>query len=256
MAMSRAKALSMAASSTKARGSGPPALAISTMRRAAARQRSLRRGSTAGMVPLPGSARPSASQRQFIELAVNIPEQEPQPGQEVSSMASSCFSVMVAFLYCATASKTVFRSEAAPVTGLTPGSIGPPEAKMVGIFTRNAAKIMPGTILSQLGMQMTPSKQCARNMVSTESAISSRLGRLIFIPSWPMAMPSQTAMVSNSKGTPPAARISSLTSSLTARRWQWPGTMSVYDEQTAMKGLPKSSRFTPAAKSKERWGAR
>jgi hypothetical protein len=31
--------------------------------------------------PLPGKERPSASVRQFIELAVNIPEQEPQVGQ-------------------------------------------------------------------------------------------------------------------------------------------------------------------------------
>jgi hypothetical protein len=31
--------------------------------------------------PLPGSDRPSASVRQFIELAVNMPEQEPQVGQ-------------------------------------------------------------------------------------------------------------------------------------------------------------------------------
>ena len=37
------------------------------------------------MVPLPGSAMPSASQRQFIELAVNMPEQEPQVGQALCS---------------------------------------------------------------------------------------------------------------------------------------------------------------------------
>ena len=179
------------------------------------------------MVPLPGSAKPSTSQRQFIELAVNIPEQEPHPGQEVASMASSCSAVSLPFLYSATASKTVLRSESFPVTGFLPGSIGPPEAKTVGMFTRRAARIIPGTILSQFGMQITPSKQWARSMVSTVSAMSSRLGRLIFMPAWPMAMPSQTAMVSNSKGTPPAARISAFTSSFTSRRWQWPGTMSV-----------------------------
>ena len=36
---------------------------------------------TAGMVPFPGSAMPSASHRQFIEFAVNMPEHEPQVGQ-------------------------------------------------------------------------------------------------------------------------------------------------------------------------------
>jgi hypothetical protein len=36
--------------------------------------------------PLPGSDRPSASVRQFIELAVNMPEHEPQVGQAERSM--------------------------------------------------------------------------------------------------------------------------------------------------------------------------
>ncbi len=39
----------------------------------------------AGMVPLPGSAMPMASARQFIELAVYMPEQEPHDGQAFSS---------------------------------------------------------------------------------------------------------------------------------------------------------------------------
>ena len=39
----------------------------------------------AGMVPLPGSAMPIASERQFIEFAVYMPEQEPQVGQAFSS---------------------------------------------------------------------------------------------------------------------------------------------------------------------------
>ena len=36
--------------------------------------------------PLPGRPRPSASTRQFIELAVNMPEQDPQVGQAERSM--------------------------------------------------------------------------------------------------------------------------------------------------------------------------
>ena len=47
--------------------------------------RRVRAAATAGIVPLPGSAIPIASLRQFIELAVNMPEHEPQPGQAVSS---------------------------------------------------------------------------------------------------------------------------------------------------------------------------
>ena len=57
-------------------------------------------------------------------------------------------------------------------------------------------------ILSQLGMQTRPSKQCARAIVSTESAMISREASEYFMPVWPMAIPSQTAMVLNSKGGP------------------------------------------------------
>jgi hypothetical protein len=47
-----------------------------------ARSNSARRAACVARVePLPGSARPSASVRQFIELAVNIPEHEPHVGQ-------------------------------------------------------------------------------------------------------------------------------------------------------------------------------
>ena len=43
----------------------------------------------AGMVPLPGRAMPMASVRQFMELAVYMPEQEPQLGQAFSSYSST-----------------------------------------------------------------------------------------------------------------------------------------------------------------------
>ena len=42
---------------------------------------------TAGMVPLPGSAMPITSARQFIELAVNMPEHEPQVGHALHSIS-------------------------------------------------------------------------------------------------------------------------------------------------------------------------
>ena len=40
---------------------------------------------TAGMVPLPRRAMPMASVRQFMELAVYMPEQDPQVGQALFS---------------------------------------------------------------------------------------------------------------------------------------------------------------------------
>ena len=53
----------------------------STATRPASRNSSLRSAWVATTVPLPGSPRPSASTRQFMELAVNMPEHEPQVGQ-------------------------------------------------------------------------------------------------------------------------------------------------------------------------------
>ena len=64
-----------------------------------------------------------------------------------------------------------------------PASIGPPETKTAGIFSRIAAISMPGVILSQLEMHTIASAQCALTMYSTLSAISSRDGRLYSIPS-------------------------------------------------------------------------
>ena len=54
--------------------------------------------------------------------------------------------------------------------------MGPPETNTVGTLTRTAPMSIPGTILSQLGMQTMPSRQCASTTVSTASAMSSRLG--------------------------------------------------------------------------------
>ena len=108
-----------------------------------------------------------------------------------------------------------------------PASIGPPDTKIAGTLTRRAARNMPGMILSQLGTQIIASNWWASIMDWTQSAMSSRLGREYFMPSWPMAMPSQMAMVLNRIGVPPAWRTFSLRKSPTASRWTWPGTMSV-----------------------------
>ena len=51
----------------------------------------------AGSVPLPGSPKPTTSVRQFMELAVNMPEHEPQVGQtSFSILAEGLFTVQVA----------------------------------------------------------------------------------------------------------------------------------------------------------------
>src|SRR6202034_757738 len=163
----------------------------------------------ASVVPLPGSDRPIASVRQFIELAVNMPEQEPQVGQADSSMSSSSASDTDG---SAEATMESMRSSLRPPALVTaapsglPASIGPPDTNTVGMFSRMAAMSMPGVILSQLEMQIIASAQCALTMYSTESAMSSRLGSEYSMTPWPMAMPSSTAIVLNSRGIAPAAR--------------------------------------------------
>ena len=62
--------------------------------------------------------------------------------------------------------KTSIRSTVLPL-GVLPASIGPPLTKIVGTLQRMAPISMPGTILSQLGMQIMPSKQWAWIIVST-----------------------------------------------------------------------------------------
>ena len=207
------------------------------------------------MVPLPGSARPIASVRQFIELAVNMPEQEPQVGQADSSISSSCSSDTDGSAEATIGSIRSSLRPPAPVTAAPsglPASIGPPDTNTVGMFSRMAAISMPGVILSQLEMQIMASAQCALTMYSTESAISSRLGSEYSMPPWPMAMPSSTAIVLNSRGTAPAALTASDTTWPTSRRWTWPGTNSVKLLATAMIGLPMSSLATPAGRSRAR----
>jgi hypothetical protein len=126
---------------------------------------------------LPGSERPSASVRQFIELAVNMPEQEPQVGQAERSMLATSASL---FLLSADSIIASIRSTMrySPCHLTLPASIGPPETKTAGMFSRSAAISMPGVILSQLEMHTMASAQWPLTMYSTESAISSRDGRL------------------------------------------------------------------------------
>ena len=132
---------------------------------------------------------------------------------------------------------------------VVPASIGPPETNTVGMLSRRAAISMPGTTLSQFGMQISASAQCALHWYSTVSAMMSRLGSEYSMPVWPMAMPSSTAIVLNSRGMPPASRMASETMRPTLLRWTWPGRNSSKEFAMAMMGfLPMSSPLTPAAR--------
>src|SRR5690606_23642386 len=123
-------------------------------------------------VPLPGSASPIASVRQFIELAVNMPEQDPQVGQALSSISRSLSSAREASADAMIGSiRSSLLPSITPSTGL-PASIGPPDTNTVGMLRRSAASSIPGVILSQLETQTRASAQCALTMYSMASAIT------------------------------------------------------------------------------------
>jgi hypothetical protein len=87
-----------------------------------------------------------------------------------------------------------------------------------GTFKRQSAMTVPGMVLSQPERATTPSNKCPRATSSMESAMTSRLMSEAFMPSVPMEMPSDTAMVLYSIGVPPAARMPALTRSDKRRR--------------------------------------
>ena len=139
---------------------------------AASRNSWMRFTCVASTVPLPGKERPMASVRLFIELAVNIPEQLPQPGHAHASIfciSSSETEVSAALIIA------VIKSAFSPL--ILCASIGPPDTNTAGMFSRMAAMSMPGVILSQLEMQIMASALWALTMYSTLSAMMSREGR-------------------------------------------------------------------------------
>ena len=160
-----------------------------------------------------------------MELAVYMPEQEPQVGQVLHSYSWSFASSMVPALYWPTASDKVEKLVRWPSTW--PASIGPPLTNTVGRSSRAAAIKRPGTFLSQLGTITSASKPWARAMASVESAMRSRVTREYFMPVWPMAMPSHTAMAGKTMGVPPAMATPSFTASTILSRFMWPGTISL-----------------------------
>ena len=146
------------------------------MRWPASTNRRLRSAWVASIVPLPGSARPSASVRQFIELAVNMPEHEPQVGQAERSITCD---LVVGDAVVGGGHHGVDQVDLAcslpPHGVILPASIGPPETNTAGMFSRSAAISMPGVILSQLEMQTSASAQWALTMYST--AVGDELAR-------------------------------------------------------------------------------
>ncbi len=123
-------------------------------------------------------------------------------------------------------------------------------------MSRAAAISMPGNDLSHPAKVTSPSKRSACITVSTESAMTSRLTSDARIPSWPIEMPSLTAIVLNSNGKPPAARTPSLARLASRSRGRLHGVTSFHDEATPIWGLSQSSSVMPTARNMARAGAR
>jgi len=71
---------------------------------------------TAGNVPFPGEGPiPGPQRRQFMVLAVNIPEQEPQPGQAASSSSSNSSGAIFPACTAPTPSKMVLKLTSRPL---------------------------------------------------------------------------------------------------------------------------------------------
>ncbi|MPN26688.1 hypothetical protein SDC9_174113 [bioreactor metagenome] len=182
-----------------------------------------------------------------MELAVNIPEQLPQVGQ---ASFSSC--EIRSWGTASSADSIIASIRSICSSPIFPASIGPPETKMAGMFSRMAAISMPGVILSQLLMHTIASTWCALIMYSIESAIRSRDGSEYNIPSCPMAMPSSTAMVLNSAAKHPSFSISAFTICPISCRCACPGTNWVNEFTTAIMGFPICSSFIPLARHNAR----
>jgi len=68
----------------------------------------------AKIVPLPGRPMPSTSVMQFMVLAVNMPAQEPQPGQAQCSISLNCFLLILPASKRPAASNTVLTLTSLP----------------------------------------------------------------------------------------------------------------------------------------------
>ena len=115
---------------------------------------------------------------------------------------------------------------------------------------------IPGSDLSQPAKLTKASRRSACMTASTESAMISRLTRLARMPSWPMEMPSLTAMVLNMRGKPPAAATPSLQCLARSARGRLQGVTSFHDDATPTWDLEKSSSVIPMARNMARAGAR
>src|SRR5712692_3092762 len=134
--------------------------------------------------------------------------------------------------------------------------IDPPYSTIPGRSIRASAIAEAGMVLSHAQRQHSASNMWPRATSSIESAITSRLTSEVFMPSVPMVMPSEMAIVLNSIGLAPAARIPALSGTASSRNPKLQGIVSSQQLETPMNGLSMSAALRPIAWRKERAAAR
>ena len=115
---------------------------------------------------------------------------------------------------------------------------------------------MPGRLLSQPANVTIPSSRSACITASTESAMTSRLTSEKCMPSCPMEMPSDTEMVPNCMGNPPAACTPSLAAVASRANDKLHGVISFHEDAIPIWGLAKSVSPMPTARNMPRAAAR
>ena len=122
--------------------------------------------------------------------------------------------------------------------------------------SRPAAIAPPGFVLSQATSWTRPSKRWPRATSSIESAITSREMSEARMPDVPIDTPSETAIVLNSIGVPPASLTPRLTCTARSRWLRLHGIVSIQVVPTPMIGLARSSSLKPVPLSMARAPAR
>src|SRR5690606_6787295 len=198
----------------------------------------------------PGRLMPSASMADAMVLAVYMPPQEPGPGMAVSSTSFTSLSVMVPRAWAPTASNTEMMS-----VWFLPGRMVPPYTNTDGRLSRAMPMMQPGMFLSQPPMVTRPSKPSQPATASMESAMISRDTSEYFMPSVPLAMPSEMVMVLKITPLPPAASAPRAASSARPLMCMLHGVTLLQVEAMPICGFLKSSSVKPTARSIARPGA-
>ena len=188
-----------------------------------------------------------ASMADAIVLAVYMPPQDPGPGIAVSSICFTSIRSRSPRAWAPTASNTEIIS-----VWFSPGMMVPPYTNTDGRFRRARPIMQPGMFLSQPPIATRPSNPSQPATVSMESAITSRDTREYFMPSVPLAMPSDMVMVLKISDLPPASSAPAADSSASWLMCMLHGVRLLHVDAMPIWGFLKSSSVNPTARSMAR----